>query len=300
MRIVMVSIITINYNGWQDTCELIDSMKQIETYPYEIIVVDNASVGDDVEQIRAAHPDIILVCSEKNRGFAGGNNLGYQYAKGNYIFFLNNDMMIRTPILASLVQSLQGKVAGVSPCIAYHYNPDQIQFSGYNRLNKITLKYKNEDIDFSLRENHFISHEAEFLHGGAMLVRKDVMEKVGKMTEVYFLFSEEYDWSNRIREAGFKLWYEADAIVYHKGSRSIGTYTPVRAYYMSRSRLLYVRRNNKGLTKYLSCMYLVMISMPKNIITALLKKEYSIVKALFCGTIRGLIDKKNDKYENFN
>ena len=85
----MVSIITINYNGWKDTCELIASLNQFEEYPYEIIVVDNASKGDDVKLIKATCPDAIVVSSDKNLGFAGGNNLGYQYAKGDYIFFLN-------------------------------------------------------------------------------------------------------------------------------------------------------------------------------------------------------------------
>ena len=83
----MVSIITINYNGWQDTCELIASLKQFETYPYEVIVVDNASRGDDVERIRSMYPEVLVVCSDRNLGFAGGNNWGYNYAQGDYILF---------------------------------------------------------------------------------------------------------------------------------------------------------------------------------------------------------------------
>ena len=103
----MVSIITVNYNGWKDTCDLIASLKQFETYPYEVIVVDNASCGDDVKQIRLAYPDVIVLSSERNLGFAGGNNLGYQYAKGDYIFFLNNDMVVKEPMLAPMVAKLK-------------------------------------------------------------------------------------------------------------------------------------------------------------------------------------------------
>ena len=84
----MVSIITVNYNGWKDTCELIASLKEHETLPYEVIVVDNASHGDDAERIAHAHPDVMVIRSKTNLGFAGGNNLGYRYAKGDYLFFV--------------------------------------------------------------------------------------------------------------------------------------------------------------------------------------------------------------------
>ena len=86
-----LSVITINYNNWQDTCELIDSIKQYETYPYEIIVVDNASQGDDVEQIKRSFSEVKLIESKFNLGFAGGNNLGCKYAVGKYFFFLKEE-----------------------------------------------------------------------------------------------------------------------------------------------------------------------------------------------------------------
>ena len=69
-------------------------------------MVDNASKGDDVQRLRNAFPDIQVVASDRNLGFAGGNNLGYRYASGNYILFLNNDMLIKSSFLAPLVHSL--------------------------------------------------------------------------------------------------------------------------------------------------------------------------------------------------
>ena len=90
----MVSIITINYNGYKETCELIESFHKVETYPYELIVVDNASKEDEGKLLKEKYPDIIIVCSDKNLGFAGGNNLGYQYATGEYILYINNDITI--------------------------------------------------------------------------------------------------------------------------------------------------------------------------------------------------------------
>lgn len=292
----MVSIITVNYNGWQDTCELIASFKCFETYPYEIIVVDNASKGNDVVRIKQQFPDIQLVSSDRNLGFAGGNNLGYRYAKGDYILFINNDMVLKQAILGPLVGRLEREEIGaVSPCVCYLYNCEQMQYYGYKQLGKITLRHTTESFDLSRKKDFEISHETEVLYGGAMMLRKDVIEKVGEMPEVYFLFAEEFDWSNKIRECGFKIWYESASIVYHKGGASIRYGTPLRAYYMSRARILFVRRNNKGISKTLACAYLIGISMIKNVMIALLKRDKNMIKALLQGTFHGLIDKKDRK-----
>lgn len=285
----MVSIITINYNGWQDTCELIASLKLYETYPHEVIVVDNASKGDDVQRIRSAHPDVVLVQSERNIGFAGGNNLGYQYAKGDLLFFLNNDMVVKAPVLAPLVSRLENNsFAGVSPCIVFFYQPELIQYYGYRDMTPITLKHTTESFNLSCRERFLQSKETEVLHGGAMMVRRDVIEKVGKMTEIYFLFYEEFDWSRRMREAGYKLFYEPTSVVYHKESMSIPKATPFREYYLTRARMIYARRNCSGRDKLLACLYQLFFVVPKKIIFSLSKRRIDLAKAVWQGMISGL------------
>ena len=90
----MVSIITINYNGYKDTCELINSIRKYETYPYEIIVVDNSLTKEEALRLENDYPDATIISSEQNSGFAGGNNLGYEYSAGEYILFINNDLVI--------------------------------------------------------------------------------------------------------------------------------------------------------------------------------------------------------------
>lgn len=271
----MVSIITVNYNGWKDTCDLIASLKQFETYPYEVIVVDNASCGDDVKQIRLAYPDVIVLSSERNLGFAGGNNLGYQYAKGDYIFFLNNDMVVKEPMLAPMVAKLKNDdYAGVSPCIIYLYKPERIQYYGYKDMTSITLKHTTESFDFTRRDCFLQPKETEVLHGGAMMVRRDVIIKVGVMTEIYFLFYEEFDWSRRLREAGYKLFYEPTSVVYHKESMTIKPQTPIREYYLTRSRMIYARRNCKGWRKLLSCFYQCFAVLPKKTLSYACKRRF--------------------------
>lgn len=284
----MVSIITVNYNGWQDTCELIASLEQFETYPYEVIVVDNASRGDDVERIHSMYPEIRVVCSDRNLGFAGGNNLGYNYAQGDYILFLNNDMVLKQAMLRPMVERLSDKkVGGVSPGIYYLQKPERMQYYGYRDMTSITLKHTTEPFSFSRKEEFLQPKETEVLHGGAMMVRRDVINRVGVMTEVYFLFYEEFDWSRRIREAGYILYYEPMSGVYHKESMSIPPATPFREYYLSRSRVIYARRNNKGWRRLLSFCYLLFLVMPKKAMVYAKKKRMDLLKATFQGTCSG-------------
>lgn len=286
----LVSVITINYNGWRDTCEMIDSLKRHETYPYEVIVVDNASAGDDAAQIQAAHPDVRVVRSERNLGFAGGNNLGYDYAEGEYILFLNNDMVIKAPILHPLVERLaDGRIGGVSPCIFFYYRPEEIQYYGCTEMTSITLRHTKPSFCLSDMAEYMNPKETEVLHGGAMMVRRGVIEKVGKMTEVYFLFYEEFDWSLRFRKAGYKLWYEPRSKVYHKASVSIPRKTPMREYYLTRSRMIYARRNCIGYRKLLACLYQLLVVLPKNTLVYVGKARFDLIKAIWKGGSSGMI-----------
>lgn len=273
-----VSIITVNYNGWRDTCAMIESLARYETYQYEIIVVDNASSGDDVAHIKTAHPEVRVMRSERNLGFAGGNNLALPYATGKYLFFLNNDVEIKSPILETLVRRLKDQaVGGVSPLIRYFDNPNDIQYNGYWRLTPITLR--NTSPEGWKAHTHTPSGEVDVMHGAAMMVRRDVLDRVGPMREDYFLFYEEFDWSYRIQDAGYHIWYEADAEVFHKEGKSVGKITPARVFYMSRARRMFVRYHSHGLKKFLSYVYLMSVVLPRDVIRYTIKCRWDLVKA---------------------
>ena len=103
-----ISIITINYNGIKDTCELIASLP-LEDDSLEVIVVDNASKEDEATIIEQRYPQVKVIRSKENLGFAGGNNLGIQVARGKYFFFINNDTLLRpqTSDLRLLINRLE-------------------------------------------------------------------------------------------------------------------------------------------------------------------------------------------------
>lgn len=285
----MVSIITVNYNGLADTCEMIESFRRHETYPYEIIVVDNGSRMPEGEEIKKRYPDVKLV-QNTNTGFAGGNNAGLKVAEGDYLFFLNNDTIIKQPVLQALVSRLDAdkQNGGVSPMLKYNYAPDTLQYAGFTPFSPITLR--NASIGFNEKDQprYRIACETASMHGAAMMVRRDVVQKVGPMTEVYFLFYEEFDWSARIRRAGYKIWYEPAAIVYHKESMTAKKGTPLREFYLSRARILYARRNLVGGKKMLSYLYLSLVATPKNAIIYLLHRKFHLASATIHGTFSGL------------
>lgn len=296
----MVSIITINYNGWQDTCGLITSLERFETYPYEVIVVDNASSGDDVKLIKQAHPKVNVIRSERNLGFAGGNNKGYQHAKGEYIFFLNNDTLIEAPILESLVKRLQSHaIGGVSPMIRYYASSRKVQYYGHQKMTHITLKHATPPYDELHPEKYQSAREVEVMHGAAMMLSRRVIEQVGLMSECYFLYYEEFDWSYHILDKGYSIWYEPASLVYHKeGTKKGRLLTPFREYYLVRGRVLFARRNLRGVEKVASCLYLVGIVMPRFLLLYMLKGRWKSLWAVVTGTFDGLIMKKSDNFKN--
>lgn len=289
----MVSIITVNYNGLADTCEMIASFRKYETYPYEIIVVDNGSRNPEADAIKMRHSEVKVV-QNTNTGFAGGNNAGLKVAEGSYLFFLNNDTIIKGPILETLVHRLEAAPVngGVSPMLKYSYAPDTLQYAGFTPFSRITLR--NTAIGFNEKDQprYQTARETTSLHGAAMMVRRDVLQRVGPMTEIYFLFYEEFDWSVQLHRAGYKLWYEPEAVVYHKESMTAKKGTPLREFYLSRARVLYARRNIPGSERILSCLYITFIAAPKKTVTYLLYGKFRLAAAVIRGTFYGLISSK--------
>jgi len=280
-----LSIITINYNGTKNTGELIESLQKHVSLPYEIIVVDNASKKNEADILQQKYPHIITIRSENNLGFSGGNNLGISKAKGRYIFLLNNDTFIEEDTFHYLIKRLENspKIGAVSPKIKFAFPPRNIQFAGYMPLSRITLR--NDLIGFGEADNgqYDTPIGTPYCHGAAMMIKKEVIEKVGYMPDIYFLYYEELDWSTQIRKAGYELWYESRCTVYHKESQSTGKQSYLRTFYLTRNRLLYAWRNRYGITRWVSILYQLVVAAPKNTLVFLLKGRIDLAKAILKG-----------------
>ena len=283
-----ISFITITYNGLQDTRELIQSlMKVVKSVTYEIIVVDNASRINEAQLLEQEFTNIRAIRSEKNLGFSGGNNLGIEIATGKYIFLINNDTIIKNDGIKELINALEydKQIGAVSPRICFTSDQYPIQFAGYSKLSTITLR--NHAIGFGeiCYANYNKIIESPYLHGAAMLIKREVIEKIGLMPEIYFLYFEELDWCLSMTNAGYKLLYIPECTIYHKESQSTGQESPLRTYYLTRNRLLFAHRNIIGLNKHLSILYQIVIANNKSILKNILKKRYDLVKATYRGTI---------------
>ena len=282
----LVSFITVCYNGYKDTCELIEAIHQVvHSVSYEIIVVDNASRQDEATAIKKAYPTVITLRSEQNLGFAGGNNLGIKIAQGKYLFLINNDTYIETDELPSLIDRLESQphIGAVSPKIRFAFPPQHIQFAGYTPLSRITIRNQTIGMGQPDDGSFDVAVPSAYLHGAAMLLKREVIERVGMMPEQYFLYYEEVDWCTAMTRAGYSLWYEPKCTVFHKESQSTGQQSPLRTFYLTRNRLLYTRRNVTGIYRYLSVFYQITVASGKNSLIYLLQRRFDLAKAVWKG-----------------
>lgn len=282
----LISFVTICYNGLEDTRQLVQSLQDtVRSVSYEIIIVDNDSTGNEAEILRKDFPGAIVIRSERNLGFSGGNNLGIQAAGGKYIFLINNDTYLAEDGLPYLVDRLESRsdIAAVSPKIRFAFPPQSIQFAGYTPLSRITLR--NALIGFGEADDGRFDTPAPtpYLHGAAMMVKREAIEKAGLMPEIYFLYYEELDWCTRMTKAGYQLWYEPRCTVFHKESQSTGQQSKLRTFYLTRNRLLYAWRNLEGAARWLSISYQISIAATKNLLAALLKGRFDLYSAILKG-----------------
>jgi len=288
---IVLSIITINYNGLKDTCDLMDSLP-LEDTSLEVIVVDNASKHNEAAQIEQRYPQVKVIHSDRNLGFAGGNNLGIQVALGKYLFFINNDTVFRDKRLDvrgeidSLIQRLESseEIGMVCPKIRFTWDHHPIQFAGYTPLSRITVRNQAIGCGEADYGQYDTAHPTPYAHGAAMMVKREAIEKAGMMPECYFLYYEELDWSLMIRRAGYTIWYEPACTIYHKESQATGQDSPLRTYYLARNRLLFVRRNSPDITsRFLSYLYLICIVAVKDSIKYLIHLRPDLAKAVVKG-----------------
>ncbi|MBP5339112.1 MAG: glycosyltransferase family 2 protein [Prevotella sp.] len=289
---ITVTIITINFNGLADTCALIDTIPFSDSL--EVIVVDNGSARDEASEIERRYPAVRVIRSKENLGFAGGNNLGIQAARGKYVFLLNNDTVLKGSeqekqrALQELANRLgaSATIGAVCPKIRFAWGSYPIQFAGYTPLSAITLR--NSAIGFGEEDKgqYDTAHPTPYAHGAAMMVKREAIEKAGLMPECFFLYYEELDWSMMLRRVGYEIWYDPSLTVYHKESRATGQNSPFKTYYVTRSRLLFAKRNLKGFSRLLSLAYLVCVAGLKGVLSSLLKGRADLAKA----TLRGIVD----------
>lgn len=278
-----VSIITVNFNS---TAVTVDFLKSVLQYPYEnmeVIVVDNASNEDPTGILQQTMPDVKIIRSNKNLGFAGGNNLGVNQATGSFLLFINNDTEITEGAIAKMVQVLQTHpdAGAVSPKFHYYFHPGVIEYAGYNPMNFFTARVTmqgNKQVDTG---QYLTLTETNYAHGGGMMVPRAVIDAVGTMPDYYFLYYEELDWCEMMKRKGYKIYFEPGALIYHKESMTTGKASTLKTYYLNRNRILFIRRNASHLQRFTFIAYFTFITLPKNTLMFGIRREWKHLNAFY-------------------
>ena len=256
---VKLAIITVNYNGKKDTLEFLQSLYRLSTSDVEskIIVVDNGSSDGSVSAVKAQYPEVDILQTGSNLGFAGGFNKGIEYAKiwgADYFLVINNDTKINDEnLLEELVNTAEKdeKIGLISPKIyfapGFEFHKESYKDSDKGKIiwyagghfdwNNVASVHRGlDEVDTG---KYDVVEETELISGACVLIKKEVIEKVGTFDEKYFLYFEDSDFQKRVTDAGFKKYYNGSVSIFHKVSRSTGIGSDLTDYYHSRNRLIF-------------------------------------------------------------
>jgi GT2 family glycosyltransferase len=247
MKDVLVSIVTVNYRQPEATVAFLESLNNQSFRSYEVILVDNDPLTDYASAFAAVCPSLKLIINKDNIGFAAANNQGMSLAEGSFFFLLNNDTEVTDGFFEKCLAAFDDpQVGAISPLICYYKSGEQIQYAGFTPIdwrgrNKLIGQHQIDCGQFSQEK------DTPYAHGAAMILRRDVWEKTGGMSEDFFLYYEELAWSEKIRAAGYRIRVVPQARIYHKASLSTGQDSPLKLYYLTRNRLVFMHKfsNNK-------------------------------------------------------
>jgi hypothetical protein len=285
-RSLKVSIIILNWNGGEDILECLKSVKDIDYPDYEIIVVDNGSTDNSVEEIKRTFPDIKLIQNDKNLGFPEGANVGIRAAAGGYIMLLNDDTVVARNILKDLVEAMgsNANIGIAGPMILYHNEPDKIWSAG-GRLN--FLGYASH-IGKGLNKELFNkSYPVDYITGCAVLIKKEVIDKIGLLDPEYFLYFEDADFCLRAKKAGYEYIYVPSPTVWHKATGE-WIINPTQAYYYMRNAIVFAKKNLTGLKKFIFIASQFLLMLPYNSLRAIRKGDSRLIKYLLKGLRDGI------------
>lgn len=229
-----VSIVIVNWNSTECLLNCLASIEQTtRDIEYEVIVVDNASTDDPMRSVSEQFPWVQLVSSDRNLGFAGANNLGAKFARGDNILFLNPDTLVLENAISMMAGLLDADPEmGILGCRLL--NPDySLQISAiqpfptiFNQV--IALDWLKRrwprlpvwDMRPLFSDAAGTVHKAEVVSGACLMIKRHILTVVHGFSTEYFLYSEEMDLCRKVADAGWKVCRSGDAKVIHLGGQS--------------------------------------------------------------------------------
>jgi len=231
-----VYIVILNWNGLKDTTECLESLRKLEYPNYNVIVVDNGSTDNSVEIITKKYPEIKVIANRGNLGFSGGCNVGIDYSlrNGAYaVWLLNNDALVTVHALNELVLEMKEKGSDVVGSDLRSYPDGGWQGGGGNMsfLRGTTFSVTCTRLN------------VQSISGASLLIKSSVFDRIGMLDDRFFLYWEDVDFSFRARKAGFKLKLACNSIVYHRESASTNKISNLKAYYLTRNCIYFLKKH---------------------------------------------------------
>jgi GT2 family glycosyltransferase len=248
-----VWIIVLNWNRPEDTVACVRSLKTLDYLAYQLLIVDNGSTDNSIDVFQNLDGIELLVIGE-NLGFAGGMNRGIKYALArgaDFTLLLNNDVFVAKDMLDHLMVAMasDSSLGMVSPLIFYADEPERVWFSGMTFTDRIYVIRRGLHLQKPLSPIALV----DFISGCAMLVRREVWERVGFFDERFFMYYEDLDLALRVRRSGYRLACVTDAKMWHALSASTGGKdSPIKQYYQVRSMLIFAKKHTHGPVRWLN------------------------------------------------
>lgn len=242
-----VAIIIVNWKQYELTKSCLSTLKSSKFNDFQIILIDNESNQKELNDLKNQFDQVKTFTSEKNLGFTGANNIGINYAIKNqfeYVMLLNNDTEIDKNFINPLLEAFQkyNKLGAVQPVIMNFYQNKKVWNAGGN-LNKF-FGYTSV-----IKKPKYINRKIDWITGCCILIKTDVIKKVGLLDENFFAYYEDVDWSIRIKKAGYDLAVVKSSLIYHHGSKasknesSEGILSPFVHYLNIRNHIFLLRKN---------------------------------------------------------
>lgn len=253
----LVCAILVNYNGREDTEACVESLLTAQYKNIRVVIVDNASTRNKVvynQVIKKEQCNIIYM--DENIGFAGANNIGIEYAKKynpDFYLIINNDTVVQRNFLDPLINACDEDChIGIATGKIYYYDEKNILWFGGSYYDEKLCECKIDGIGKKEEERHNIKKKIPFATGCLWLLPTNTIEKVGLMSEEYFLYYEDADYCERVKCVGLDIIYIPESIIYHKESRSTKKGSDSYHYYNIRNYLLFLKKYAKGYKRILA------------------------------------------------
>lgn len=335
-----VSIIILNWNGWKDTIECLESLYQINYENFNVVVVDNCSKDDSIQKIKEycqgdvtveskfftynpsnkpikifeydyeqlkslgevknnlnslpSNLKLILIKNNKNYGFAEGNNIAIQHAlktlKSNYVLLLNNDTVVDKDFLVEMINVAEAnEKIGIVGSKTYFYEKEHlIQLEGIKlnwflgEINQINHK-KEEHTEFDNKIRY-----SDAICGCSMLIKEEVISKIGFLDPRYFLYFEDIDFSIRTKRSGYDIIYVPNSKIWHKMSVSTKKGS-IKEYYWGRNLFRFMKCYSNKKQYYCFLLYFFLFKFWFiNIVNIFYRNNLNAVYCFFKGVINGL------------